>query len=111
MKRSVGPMLALLLLVCTITGCASTPREQYAQVQDAYISTVTVLLEARSTGEIDEDTWQQDVVPLINLGDQALDQYGAATQSGNDPTPALITVRDVLAKLRPFVMEYMRSRE
>lgn len=111
MKRSIGPIL-VLLLACTITGgCASTPREQYAQVQDAYISTVTVLLEARSTGEIDEDTWQQDVVPLINLGDQALDQYGAATQSGGDPVPALITVRDVLAKLRPFVMEYMRSRK
>lgn len=99
-------MALIVVFVIYVAGCANTPREQYGQVQDAYIAGVTILLDARTQGEISEEDWQEDILPWINLGDKALDHYDAATQAGVDAGDALTQVRRALQELRPFIIQF-----
>lgn len=108
MNRRIATLWALgLILSLTVYGCTLTPREGFIQTQDAYISVVNVLLEARSAGDIDETTWQDDILPLINLGDEALDQYDAETAAGLPGETSLLTIHDILAQLKPYVVKYV----
>lgn len=101
MNRALMPMLLTLLLA---VGCASTPRARYAQLQDAYIATVTTLLDAREAGEISQQDWKSDVLPLILLGNTALDKLDAATSAGVDDPTATAQLRDLLEELRPWII-------
>lgn len=86
-------------------GCAATatPRERYARAQDGYIAAVSTLLRARETGAISEETWQADILPLINIGNEALNAYDAATEAGISAEGPLETIRAVLEALAPFL--------
>jgi len=98
-----SPLISLVLTLTLLAGCASTPLETAVQTQDAYNGAVTVLIEARTVGVIDEETWQEEVLPLINAGDQALDLYKARIDAGLSGDSALRQVADVLTALTPFI--------
>lgn len=100
MRRKILP---LLLIAALFVGCASTPREQYVNVQDAFITSVESLNEARDHGEFTEEEWQEDIRPWINLGDEALDEYDAATKAGQPTDHAESKLRRAYDKLAPFV--------
>lgn len=106
----INPFRMLLLVGVLMTGmtagCAGTSAiGTFADVQDAYIGTVDVLLEARATGSISEEEWQATVLPAIILGDAALDEWKAAILAGEDATAhdAARTVLAVLQNLSPYI--------
>lgn len=106
MTKFLAPLVLALTLL--MAGCASSPRQQFAQVNDAYIATVQVLLEARAADVFTEEEWETEVLPLLRLGDNLLDQYDAATLAGVEAGPLLNQVIVVLDKLRPYLV---RARE
>jgi hypothetical protein len=98
-----------LMLVCIglgVGGCADTPRARYAQIQDVYITTTQTLLAARQRGDIDAETWEDDILPLLREGDAALDQYDEATKSGADPTASAEFALGILDRLRVLAVKY-----
>lgn len=107
------PALAIvatfLLTTCIMTGCATTPRGRYAEMQDLYISAVTVLIEARDQGTISPAVWQNEVLPLINLGDKLLDEYAVLTQTGQPTDNVAARLRDVLIRLQPFIVKVRQN--
>lgn len=106
--RKHGPSIAfvtLALIVVLLSGCASTPRERYAQAQDSYIAAVQTLVDARRAGVFDQETWNGDILPAIELGNDLLDQYGAATKAGQPADDINQRLQDVLRTLQPYIVE------
>ena len=107
--ESFRGFLALMILVLvsatlTLPGCQQTPREQYVTAQDGFISAVAVLLDARKQGEFTEQQWQETILPWINTGNAALDEWDAATAVGAPAESALTRLREALVKLGPFIL-------
>jgi len=106
MKKSplLAAVAAMLLLAA---GCSTTQIGTYADVQDSYIATVDTLLEARNTGAISEDEWQEIVLPAILLGDSALDEWLVAIDHNDDASAHdyARTVLAVLQSLQPYVAD------
>lgn len=100
--------ILLMLLVAAATlmpGCGNTtPRQDFAAVNDAYIATVQTLLVARETGEFTEEEWQDDIVPLINLGNDLLNDYDEATQADVPADQTLLQINNVLRRLQPYLV-------
>lgn len=111
MKRFIAPMLTLTLLLTMLVGCATTPREQYGQIQDGFISALVIIQAARNAGDIDDETWELVIKPAVNLGDQALDAYNVATATGETGEDSLIVLQHVLRELRPFVVAYLAKND
>lgn len=97
--------LPLLLIVALVAGCASTPRERYAQAQDSYIAAVQTLIDARQAGVFDQETWREDILPVVNLGNDVLDQYDAATSAGQPAENLNHRLQSVLRTLQPYIVE------
>ena len=99
-------MVAIVALY-GVSGCetfqASTPQQQYAQVNDTFIATLQVLLVARGDEVITESEWQSTVLPLINTCNDLLDEYYREVKEGRPGTNTLSKVRIALGALRPFV--------
>ena len=104
-----NPALAGLLAVLLIAGCASTPREQYAQVNDTFIAAVGTLTDARSQGVFDDETWSDDIVPLIKLGDTLLDEYDAATEADMPTESVTQRLQTVLQRLQPHITQAVQE--
>ena len=101
MKRSI---FALLLGVILLVGCSTTtPLKQYAQVQEVYITTVSILIDARISGDISAEDWDNHVFPVIETGDILLDTYFEQVQFELDTTNTTRTLREVLVQLQQFV--------
>jgi hypothetical protein len=103
-------LICLLLVIASVplasAGCSAfqtSPRQGYAEVNDAFIAATTVLIAARDTKAITEEEWNKVVLPLINLGNDLLIQYDAVTEVGVDGTNILLQVNQVLTALEPFV--------
>ena len=95
-------LLAAMLFV-PLAACQSTPRQQFAQVNDTFITTVQVLNVAHDQGHFTDEEWVEDIVPLVKAGNALLDQYDTVTRTGMNGDPILIQVREILTALRPFV--------
>lgn len=98
-------ILPLLLIAALVAGCASTPRERYAQAQDSYIAAVQTLVDARHAGVFDQETWNEDILPAVELGNDLLDQYGAATKAGQPAENLNHRLQNVLRTLQPYIVE------
>jgi hypothetical protein len=103
-------LLSTVALTALVGGCADTARGRFVQTQDVYITATQALIAARKRGDIDTTTWKEDVLPLIRAGDQALDQYDAATQSGADPTASYELALNILQRLRALAVKYAAQR-
>lgn len=90
----------VLLLCVLMSACATSPRKQFANAQDAFISVVTELNKARLAGEISEDTWQSKVKPNINRGAHLLNELNELTASGFEGKSTREKVLEIVAKLR-----------
>lgn len=95
----------LLVVVMLVGGCASTPREQYANVNDSFIAAVSTLTDAKTAGVFSDEEWNEDIVPLIRLGDTLLDEYDAATDADMPTEPITTRLQRVLTELQPFIIE------
>lgn len=94
----------LLALVLSLTvGCSPKPEVQYAQVNDTFIATTQALIEAREDGRFDAETWEDDILPLIEVGDILLDEYHAAVAADLPTDSVLERIRRVLGKLEPYL--------
>jgi len=110
MKKFTPALLALLLSIVAVTattGCEAfkpqVDRQTYSAVNDTFITAVTVLNQARLAGEFDDAEWNDDVLPLIELGNDLLDDYDAATKAEVPAEPILIQVSTVLERLQPYI--------
>lgn len=104
-------LLSALVIAAAVTGCAATPRERFAQANDTYIAAVSALLDAKAAGAFTEQEWQEDIVPLIQLGDTILDEYDLASRTGADTGSVARRLSDLLARLRPFIIEATSDRK
>jgi hypothetical protein len=109
MRIALAPV-ALMLLACVVflSGCTSTagaPPEKvaYASAQDSFIAATSTLWLSYQAGEIDEDTWQGEIVPLLITGDRLLDAIRTAMYHSEDVSMFQMELRQVLAALVPFV--------
>jgi len=84
-------------------GCATTPREQAARVQDVFIAVTEGFVEARSEGVIGDDTWVEVRRHLI-AGDQLVDAILDATMTGDSERVESLReqLRRVIDRLIPF---------
>lgn len=90
-----------ILMLILIAGCTANPRVDFANAQDTFIVTVQTLQQNRD--QFTEEEWRDDIVPLVNAGDAALDQYDTLTRQGLPPDSAAATLREVLKALQPFI--------
>lgn len=101
--RSKPLFLALVLILASLAGCAATPRQQFAQVQDAYIVVVETLLQARADGLIKDNDWDR-VVEKVVEGDKLLDELDILTSTGGPEDPTLSAkLRQIITALRAFL--------
>jgi len=84
-------------------GCAATPRQQYAQVQDTFITTLQVLLVAKETGEFTDEEWYDEILPLLFAADDLLTEFDNLTAAGESGDTVLAEFHRVLLLLRPFI--------
>ena len=96
-----------------VSGCASTQRGKYAQLNDSFIATTEILLEAKNTGVITPEEWKNNVVPALQLASALLDQYDEATKAGDESARKTAFQRfgDVMRVLRPFVLRAMEDKQ
>jgi len=94
-KTSKLPLILVSLTALSLTGCATTSQGRYSQAQEVFISTVTILNDARAFRKIDDDTWNDTVLPLIQEGDLLLDQIKLFIDQGGD-----IDIQTLMANLR-----------
>lgn len=103
MRRFAPILFALLLL---LSACAAPgTRENYVQVNDAYIAAVENLTQARVQGVFTAEEWEEDILPLINEGDALLDEYDALTEYGFDAPHVVEDLKQVLQRLRPYIVK------
>lgn len=104
MARAITTYFTAFVLLLMVVACETTPRQQYAAVNDTFIATTSTLIEGRALGVFDDEEWNGTIVPLINAADAALDQYDAVTRGGEPAPGTLEQVRTLLAQLKPFVV-------
>lgn len=90
-----------LLVVVSASGCNTNPRVDFANAQATYNSVVTQLVTNKD--KFDEETWDEKVLPAIEAGDAALDQYDLLTQADLPSDSARETLRQVLVLLSVFL--------
>lgn len=95
-------ILILVAVLLSASGCAGTPREQYASLQDTAISAISLLNQARVDGEIDEETWQEDILPQINRAYRLLNELDDLTEAGLSGDTTREKLLDALRRLRSF---------
>jgi len=95
--------LALAIFATNMVGCSPKPEVQYAQVNDTFIATTQALIEAREDGRFDAETWENDILPLIEVGDILLDEYHAAVAADLPTDSVLDRIRRVLGRLEPYL--------
>lgn len=104
-----NPLFALVLAVI-LFGCAATPRGAYVTAQDSYNEVASVFVDARESGLISEETYQAEILPLINRGDQVLDVIDLATRAGQTPLPSdVAALRQIADKLIDARLKYLRE--
>lgn len=103
MKKQFASLLAVLFVLSALAGCSSNPRQDYAVTNDTFIATVQTLIMARDTGEFTAEEWEEEVLPQINLGNQLLRDYDAATRAGLEGDDLLLRVQQVLVILQPYL--------
>jgi hypothetical protein len=109
MKRSsvlMSVACGLLVVLLALAGCANqqtiTPRQTFADVNDTFITAVTVLSNATQTGALSKAD-AQVVVPYVVAADKLIDAYDAATKAGLDGSGVLDQIKAALIKIAPFV--------
>lgn len=102
---TVAAAIILTVLLVAATGCHLTPRQQYASVQETYITSVELVVAAYVAGEIDRDVYVEKVLPAIRKGDAALDVYNSLTALDLDASEPKAVLLEVLAVLQPFIVE------
>lgn len=95
--------IAALLAAATsaLSGCSSNPRADFANAQAAFNGTVQTLVANRD--QFSDQEWGDTILPLINAGDTALDQYDVLTAAGLSAESATATLRQVLIALSKFL--------
>ncbi len=91
--RGKLPTIILLALVGSSTTACSTspdPMVNYADTQEAFISTTTVLIDAKALGHFSDEDWTVKILPLINRGDRLLDDMKSEAIKGNSPAVEFI---------------------
>jgi len=99
-------LLFSLLAVAATPGCENlqqNDRQTYAAVNDSFIAAVQVLNEARVSGEFNDEEWNDDILPLIELGNDLLNDYNDATKNDVPAEPILVQISTVLDRLQPYV--------
>lgn len=107
-------MLGLILAVATPTvitagGCSAfgqvedSPTGKFFTAQEAFIAGVRTARAAKAAGKIDQNVWDDFVLPAINRGDEILDDLQAAAIAGDSLRvdmlrEALVAVNRVLAE-------------
>ncbi len=112
MKRSL-PALLIVCLLLTLTGCngPQARRQSFAQLNDTYITTVDSLITAYAHGEIDRETYVDDILPVINAGDAVLDGLDAATKAGLDDATYLDQLGIIVTRLTFYAATYAPQTE
>ena len=103
MNHKLPQFLMVLLLVATLAGCGSTPREQFSKANDAYIAAVETLVEAKQAEVFSDETWNTSIVPAIQAGDAALDEYDSATRADAPSESIARRLSRVLDRLSPYL--------
>lgn len=103
--------LPLLLIAALFMGCASTPREQYSDLNDAYIASVQTLIEAKQADVFTDEEWQDAILPAIVAGDALLDEYDMTTGADQPDASVVRRLRRVLERLEPFVVRALSHQE
>jgi hypothetical protein len=107
LKNTLSLVALLLLFVTTLVGCGNS-RTTYGQLQEGFISVVDPIVAAREAGQIDDRTYNTEIMPLIRTGNTALNDMDAATQAGADPSAFRSIVRNVTKALADL---YVRSQQ
>lgn len=111
LKRVTLGFFLLIILTSLLNGCVTSPTVTYANVNDSYIATVEVLIDAQVAGKISDEDWLEDVLPLINFGDSLLDTYWEAVQAGLEGEGTLNQITEVTRKLGDFLIERQLAQD
>lgn len=76
-------VVALLMLIMS-TGCAQTPKARVVQAREAYSATLSVLVAARSLGQIDDKT-AIEIERARVIAEAAIVEMDATAASGDTP--------------------------
>jgi len=97
----------LLLSLLMFVSCSSDPQTKrlqvYTAVQEGYITTVEHLTNKAKRGEYTEKQWTNEVLPLINTTNHAMDMYYAVIKTGKPAPDQLETIRVLLKQLKSYI--------
>ncbi len=79
-------ILAAVIIAASMAagGCATTPEARYYQALRAFNATVERVVVAKQAGLIEQDTYDQQVLPVIIALDETLTAAERAIESGDD---------------------------
>jgi hypothetical protein len=86
-----------------------TPKGQYDVAQEAYIAAIRLAVTAKQSGKIDQASYDADVLPLLEEGDQLLDKMEAAALA--DDSTVLETYRVLLEAVNRRLLQYVAAKE
>jgi hypothetical protein len=111
-------LIAALLSTATVnTGCAPAgplqDKQNYAAVNDAFISAAQTLLVARDAGVFSPEEWVEEIAPLLVVGSTLLDSYYNVLYDGNETSALelLREVRRILTELEPYIERALAAQE
>ena len=87
--------------VLALQACSSDPDLNFVNAQDTYNVIVQELLNNREA--FSDEKWREEVLPLINAGNVALDRYGALVEAGSDTSGTQATLQAVIIDLVTIV--------
>jgi surfactin synthase thioesterase subunit len=110
MKKAT-PVLAVLMMLVLLGGCANTPREQYSNVNDTFISAVSTLNAGKRAGVFSDEEWNETIVPIIRSANEVLREYNAATEAGAETESVAQRLSRLLQRLQPYIVEAVAETE
>ena len=103
LPRFLAVLLVASLPMLAVSGCSTAPRVQFANAQETYIATLTTL--AANRDSFTDQEWQEDILPLVNSGEAALNQFDVLTAAGLPAGSATTTLRQILVALEPWLQD------
>lgn len=92
--------LAVVAPAVVVSGCAASPRQQFARANGSFIAAVQEANELYRAGKIDEATYRGKVLPVIDRANTVLGDWQQALLSGqNSSLDYRAILRQVLDEL------------
>lgn len=101
MRNMFVSFMVVVLLLCGCDTLKKDPYGEWSASNAAFTTTINVLKELHSTGNLTEDDLDE-VINLVNRGDTYLDEWESAIETGSPDAEIVAAFKTVMNELNSY---------